>query len=122
MDTFNWLVIGHLVGDWLLQNDWMAQGKKRGFFTTAGLVHYTIYTLAVVAFLWLSPQDTVGLGIYLIVGGIIFFTHWIIDSTRIVEYWIQTFKQSNISIMRIMVDQTFHILVLALIAYVILVA
>ena len=121
MDTFNWLVIGHLVGDWLLQNDWMAQCKKRGFFTTAVLVHYTIYTLAVVAFLWLSPQDTVGLGIYLIVGGIIFFTHWIIDSTRIVEYWIQTFKQSNISIMRIMVDQTFHILVLALIAYVILV-
>ncbi|MCB9077883.1 MAG: DUF3307 domain-containing protein [Anaerolineaceae bacterium] len=122
MDTFNWLVIGHLVGDWLLQNDWMAQGKKRGLFTTPGLVHYTIYTIAVIVFLWLSPQDSAGLGVYLIVGGFIFFSHWIIDSTRIVEYWIQTFKQSNISIMRIMVDQTFHILVLALIAYVILVA
>ena len=122
MDTFNWLVIGHLVGDWLLQNDWMAKGKKRGLITTPGLVHYTIYTIAVVTFLWLSPENTVGLGLYLIVGGIIFLTHWIIDSTKFVEYWIQTFKQSNISIMRIMVDQTFHILVLALIAYVILVA
>ncbi|MCB0192253.1 MAG: DUF3307 domain-containing protein [Anaerolineae bacterium] len=121
MDTFNWLILGHLVGDWLLQNDWMAQGKKRGFFTAPGLVHYTIYTAAVIVFLWLSPQDTTGLGIYLCVGALIFLSHWIIDATKIVETWIRVFKQSNISIMRIMVDQTFHILVLATIAYVILV-
>lgn len=120
MDTFNWLVIGHLVGDWLLQNDWMAQGKKRGLITTPGLVHYTIYTAVVVTFLLLSPQDPTSLGIYLLIGGFVFLTHWLIDATKIVEVWIRTLKQSNISIMRIMVDQTFHILVLALIAYVVL--
>ena len=43
MTMFSWLLLGHLLGDWLLQNDWMAQGKRQGFFTLAGLIHFTIY-------------------------------------------------------------------------------
>ena len=121
MDTFNWLVIGHLVGDWLLQNDWMAQGKKRGLVTTPGLVHYTIYTIVVIVALLFTTQASGTLGLYVLVGALIFASHWIIDATKIVEHWIRLFKQSNVSIMRIMVDQTFHILVLAVIAYAILV-
>lgn len=31
----NWL-IGHLVGDYLLQNDWQAQGKKK----SSAMLHF----------------------------------------------------------------------------------
>lgn len=54
MTTFAWLVIGHLVGDWVAQNDWMAKGKRLGLVNAAGLAHFSIYTAAVLAAGWLS--------------------------------------------------------------------
>ena len=54
MNTFTWLLVGHLLGDWLLQNNWMAMGKKQGLFTLAGMVHFSIYTVIVIGVLWLS--------------------------------------------------------------------
>ena len=49
MNIFAWLFVGHMVGDWLLQNDWMARGKKTGMFALPGLVHYSIYTAVTVS-------------------------------------------------------------------------
>lgn len=42
----DWL-IGHLIGDYLLQNDWMALNKKRSSFACG--VHCLLWTLAVMA-------------------------------------------------------------------------
>ncbi len=44
MNLFSWLLVGHLVGDWVFQSDWMAQGKRQGLVTPAGMVHFVVYT------------------------------------------------------------------------------
>ena len=110
MSTFDWLLIGHLVGDWLLQSDWMAQEKRQGLVTKAGMVHFTVYT-AVLLFIirWanINSQAT-----YWLWGLIIFVSHWLIDATDVVDYWMQLFGQNNKSVVRLMIDQTMHILVL----------
>jgi len=54
MNTFAWLVVGHLMGDWVLQNDWMARGKKRRLLGGTGLVHAAGYALTVLGACWLS--------------------------------------------------------------------
>jgi hypothetical protein len=45
------ILLGHLIGDYLLQNNWMALGKSKhnglGWFTCT--VHCLLYTVAVVA-------------------------------------------------------------------------
>lgn len=91
----NWF-IAHLVGDYILQNDWMANNKKGALFPphvdlamepkASGtrwlvslfpcLVHVTLYTLAVWAFtLW--PWWALV---------IVFVTHFIQDRTNIIAW------------------------------------
>ena len=114
MNTFDWLLAGHLVGDWVLQNDWMAVGKKRGLFTVAGGVHFALYTVAVVGALWLSEPQTAGLRCYLVGGAFVFLSHWLIDAASLAEHWRRIYRQSDLDWVRVVVDQTLHILVLAL--------
>lgn len=54
MSLFDSFLVAHLVGDWLLQTAWQAEGKVRGRFLNAPLlVHCTVYTLSFVpVFLW----------------------------------------------------------------------
>jgi len=116
MNTFTWLVIGHLVGDWLLQNDWMAKGKKRDLFDPAGMVHYAIYTATVIGALRLSGARDENLAFYVLFCAITFVSHWLIDATNIVGRWMRFYRQSELEMVRVMVDQTMHLLVLALLA------
>ena len=116
MNTFTWLVIGHLVGDWILQNDWMAKGKKQRLLTLAGAVHYTIYTATVIGILWLSGARDKNLVFYSLLCAITFVSHLLIDATDIVERWMHFYRQSKLEVMRMMVDQTLHLLVLTLLA------
>lgn len=76
--------IGHLAGDYLLQNDWMASGKKRSHFVCA--VHVTIYTAAVLVFSgwwsqwwWTIPAVAV--------------PHFLIDRWGFVAWWMTTVRQ-----------------------------
>jgi hypothetical protein len=115
MNIFTWLLIGHLVGDWLLQNDWMAQGKRKAFVTLPGFVHFAVYTIVIMIILRFcgnlneTPTYYFGLGI------LIFVSHWLIDATNLVDVWMRLYKQSNLLMMRIMVDQILHILILAVV-------
>lgn len=113
MNIFTWLVIGHLVGDWMLQNDWMARGKQQGFFTPAILIHCSVYTLTVLATLWLASLKHVAHPSYLTFTLIIFLTHWLIDGGNLAGYWMKLWRQSRLLFVRIMVDQTMHVAVLA---------
>jgi hypothetical protein len=115
MNIFAWLLVGHLVGDWLLQNDWMARGKKTGLLALPGLVHYSIYTAITTGLPWLSGEARKDMVFYLAVGALIFLSHWLIDATRLVESWMRFFRQSQIEVVRLMADQTLHLLVLALV-------
>lgn len=113
INTFNWLLLGHLVGDWLLQSDWMAQNKQRGLFTRAGVVHAAVYTAAITGALWLSGASVPHPLSCLAFGAAVFLTHWLIDATAVVRCWMRFFGQAERQLVRLMVDQTMHLLVLA---------
>lgn len=116
MELFTWLLVGHLVGDWLLQNDWMAKGKKQGLVTLAGMSHFIVYTLIVAATLWWALLGTdYSLLDFLLRVIIIFVSHWLIDATSIVQIWMKLLQQSNLLVVQMMVDQIFHILVLVVV-------
>ena len=116
MTVFVWLVIGHLVGDWVLQNDWMAQGKKTGLVNRGGLTHFAIYATTILATLWLSGWRDRPAIIFLPIGLGVFATHWLIDAGRLAECWMLFYHQSPTEVVRLMVDQTLHILILVALA------
>lgn len=76
-DTLTLALIGHLVGDYLLQNDWMALNKKRHFWPC--FIHALLWTLAVCSFAgwwqWLPAS-------------ILFATHFWQDHTDVVRRWM----------------------------------
>lgn len=74
----DWLV-GHLIGDYLLQNDWMALNKKKATFPCA--VHCLIWSLSVMVCAW-WPWWTLP---------ILFATHFAQDRTNIV-IWLMNHK------------------------------
>jgi hypothetical protein len=113
MNTFAWLVLGHLLGDWILQNDWMARGKKRQLLGVAGLVHAAGYTLTILGACWLSGYRSRHPTFYLALGSAVFLSHWLIDGTRFVDRWMRLYRQTDVPEVRLMVDQTLHVLVLA---------
>ena len=76
-NTLTLAIIGHLVGDYLLQNDWMALNKKKQSLNCA--VHVTLWTLAVCAFAgwWTLPAIAV-----------LWLTHYAQDRTNIIMWWM----------------------------------
>jgi len=110
MDWF----IGHLVGDYLLQNDWMANGKKKSTFICS--VHCALWTLAVFGCqaaskpwpLWTLP--------------VLFLTHFAQDRTELVVWWMRSKGQSGFlqflgpwSV--IVVDNVLHLFVLWIVSH-----
>lgn len=69
-------IIGHLVGDYLLQNDWMALNKKKRSFPC--FVHCFLWSLSVVTFAQWNG----------IAFGVLFATHFIQDRTQIIKFWM----------------------------------
>ncbi len=69
-------VILHFVGDYLLQNDWMAQNKTKS--NGAAIVHAAVYSMPFLLifrdgwWFWLIP-----------------ITHYLIDRYRLATYWIR---------------------------------
>ncbi len=125
MNLFGWLVLGHFIGDWLLQNDWMAIGKKRHFFALAGLVHYLLYTATILLVLhWVhDPRLPIAIlspfvikVLMVLVALFIFFSHWLIDGTNLVAAWMGLFGQRPQAMVAIVIDQTLHLVVLGVVA------
>jgi hypothetical protein len=112
MTLFVWLLIGHLIGDWILQNDWMAKGKQHSWLNRAGLTHFSIYTATILAALGLAGWRGESPAQLLAIGSSLFITHWLIDAGRLAERWVRFYGQSNVEAVRLMVDQTLHLLVL----------
>ena len=81
-NTLTSAIIGHLVGDYLLQNDWMALNKKRNISICA--LHAMLWTLAVMTFAeWWSFT----------VFAILYCTHLIQDHTNVVTWWMSKVGQ-----------------------------
>ena len=125
MNLFGWLVLGHFIGDGLLQNDWMAIGKKRHFFALPGLVHYLLYTATILIVLhWaheprlpMAVPSSFEIKVYMILVALfVFFSHWLIDGTNLVAVWMRLFGQRPQAMVAIVIDQTLHLVLLGVVA------
>lgn len=81
------ILAGHLAGDYLLQNDWMAQGKKRSSWICA--VHCLIYTVCVLA---IGGFESFGIAWTFLA---IFIPHFLIDRWGFVRWWMGFYGQSD---------------------------
>lgn len=118
MSLFDWLLVGHLVGDWLFQNHWMAAQKRKSWLNAAIISHCCVYTVAVMVALWLGAPEPLEWQAFAIAASIVFVSHWLIDVSQLVDQWSHVLLQSELPFVRIMADQTFHVLVLVAVVYI----
>lgn len=79
------MLLGHLAGDYLLQNEWMALNKSKNtkIGWLSAFIHCVIYTLAVCLFMWNFDL------IWIIV---IFLSHFPIDKFKLAEHYMHFIK------------------------------
>ena len=77
MTFFETLLLGHLVGDYILQNNWMAQRKGSSLFPC--LVHCLLYTAAVCLFTNHSPEWA----------AVVFLSHFPVDRWSLADKWLR---------------------------------
>jgi hypothetical protein len=81
LELFIRMMLGHFVGDYLLQNQWMATRKSQkgwpGHF--ACTIHVALYTLAVALFIGWHPLMLT----------VIAVPHWVIDRWSLAIYWLR---------------------------------
>lgn len=81
MNTLLLAIIGHLVGDYLLQNDWMALNKKKPAprYAIHCATHAALWTAAVCGFAsWWDWRVALAL----------FLAHYWQDRTNVVHWWM----------------------------------
>jgi hypothetical protein len=108
------LLVSHAVGDFLLQTDWQATAKTRGFGDPLGrraLTHHVgTYTLACAPVLvWIAAHSSPGRAIAVGVG--IAVPHLIVDDGRLVRHWVRVVKRCPrpTSELLLLVDQAMHV-------------
>lgn len=101
-------IIGHLVGDYLLQNDWMALHKKKSLMRCSA--HCIIWAWSVCLF-----AGWIGSAKYGVVWAILFLLHMAQDHTDIVAQWMDLIGQRQFRTgscspwSTIVVDNVWHI-------------
>lgn len=88
MDWFAGMVLGHLMGDYVLQNNWMALNKKR--MAIPCWTHCFLYTVCV--YLSVYPYINNKLinisdNILFVLG--IFMSHYVLDRTHLIDRWMK---------------------------------
>ena len=81
-EKYWFMFLGHLLGDYFFQNNWMALNKKKptseGYY--ACLFHCFIYTVIVSLCLLITNYQ-----VSLVQFWLIFFSHWIFDRYELIE-------------------------------------
>ncbi len=112
MTTFEVLLMAHLIGDWLLQNEWQAQNKSRNWF--ALLSHIAIYHIVVFVFLYLGTGLRL-VPVLCVVGGLA-IAHSVLDRQVAVKWLMRTLRltvnRDPERWLAIVVDQVLHLLLL----------
>ena len=95
------LIVGHMIGDYLFQNSWMALKKTSKTFPC--VIHCTIYTLCIlITSGWLDWRLL-----------IVFGTHFIMDRFRLAKYWRRFMGDKKEELPYIILsDNTIHLLTL----------
>jgi hypothetical protein len=111
------LLVSHVVGDILLQSEWQAHNKVRGFADPIGrralVRHIATYMLAFVpALVWIGTETSALRAVA--VGALVAISHLIIDDGGLVAAWLRRVKRARnpAPALSIAVDQSFHILCL----------
>lgn len=112
MTIFAWLLIGHFIGDWMLQNDWMARNKRGRWWSAPCVVHCLVYTTTLVLIVWLGSGRTAEFTQLALLFVLVLLSHWLIDGFNLAEHWGRVINQTQNENVRIVVDQTMHLLVL----------
>ena len=121
---FGVFLLCHLFGDFLLQTDWQASNKQRGLRDRAEHLpalasHALIYTLAFLpALIWIGIESGALVAVAVAAG--IGIPHAIVDDGALVSKWIRHIKHVHgtpSTVVRLGVDQSSHVLALALLAY-----
>jgi len=118
MRLFDWLLVGHLVGDFLLQTDCMARNKSKDWhwmFRHVGLYILSVM-LVIVVYAFRNPVSA-----WWLVAALLFLvtTHVGLDRRGFTAWWMRLVGiEPQHPWMGIVVDQVFHILILAIIAQV----
>ena len=80
-DWFIWLLFGHLFGDYMFQNAWMAFNKDKDYRPL--VVHCVLYTIIVCLFLMLGAKLDLAWWHWVL----IFLSHIVLDGTKFVKWW-----------------------------------
>jgi hypothetical protein len=115
MSLFDWLLVGHLVGDFLLQTDGMAKYKAQSW--TWMLRHVGLYLAVMVIVLGVyslsNPVPLWVLGLSLLFIGA---THIVLDRRGFTLGWMRLIGiTSDLGWLTIVADQVFHLLVLVVV-------
>ncbi len=118
MSLFDWLLVGHLVGDFLMQTETMAEGKVQSWPWMAKHVglYMVVMTVVLGAYALTHPVP-----FWLVVVGLLFIagTHVVLDRRHFTQGWMRLVDVStDHPWMPTVVDQVFHVLVLAVVAQV----
>ncbi|SRR5690606_2527777 len=119
MTIFSWLLIGHFVGDWMFQNDWMARDKRGRWWSSQCVIHCIVYTVIMLVFAWFGSGQSASATQLGILFSVTIITHWLIDGFNLAEIWGRVVNQTQSDFVRIVVDQTMHIFVLGVTATVV---
>ena len=113
MNIFEALLIGHLIGDFLLQPRWMAANKADKWLPLAA--HAAVYTVSVVAL------GSVFGSIHIWAIALLFLSHVGLDQRRFVRWWSRVVQGVTPggpdAWVTVMADQSFHLMVLGIVAY-----
>ena len=99
--------LAHLIGDFLIQNEWMAINKKKSSF--ACLVHAVTY---LIPFLF----SNLAWWQLILIGA----THFAQDRSAFVLWWLENWKripEKHWGTTPMFVDQTFHILIIQIVIW-----
>ncbi len=92
-------LVAHLVGDFILQNDWMAANKKRSSLVCLGHVAAYLLPFLLCGLTWWQLA---------LVGG----QHFAQDRSSFVFWWMRVWKRvhpDHFKSVALCVDQTFHV-------------
>ncbi len=112
MSVFDYLLVAHLLGDFLFQTDKMVENKVRNWPWMA--YHVAVYCLLVGGTMAFFVDSIILFATLLALLGA---SHVIVDRRYIVRLWMSTFGMSAQKVwLAIVIDQVLHVMTLAVVA------